>query len=201
MEYRGPGGAAFEEDVYCTLVHMWNDEVNALARQNFGPGAGSVGFYPERLYSFAAPKGELDAATPLLQSIKNSYRPSPKWDAYVGGIQLARQKGAMDRATLQHEARMAAQRQLNAAQQKSWQEKMAGQDRVHEAFIDQIRGVQRFTEPTDASQGVFLPNTYDHAWSDGQGRYIVTDDPNFNPGANRDLTGTWQQKAPQERGQ
>ena len=38
---------------------------------------------------------------------------------------------------------------------------------------------------------VELSNLYDHAWANGTDKYIVTDDPNFNP--NGQVNGNWGQ--------
>ncbi len=36
-----------------------------------------------------------------------------------------------------------------------------------------------------------LPSGYGHAWANGNGEYVVTDNPNFNP--NVELKGDWQE--------
>ena len=51
-----------------------------------------------------------------------------------------------------------------------------------------VRGVQTFRDPS-TGHTVELSNLFDHAWSNGNDRYIVTDDPNFNP--NGHMNGNW----------
>jgi hypothetical protein len=51
-----------------------------------------------------------------------------------------------------------------------------------------VRGVQTFRDPS-TGRTVELSNLYDHAWANGNDKYIVTDDPNFNP--NGQMSGNW----------
>ena len=49
--------------------------------------------------------------------------------------------------------------------------------------IEGIRGVETYHDPVDGNQ-VQLDANYEHAWRvNGQEAYILTRDPNFNPGA------------------
>ena len=47
--------------------------------------------------------------------------------------------------------------------------------------IEAIRGVETYLEPV-AGGVVQLDNTYDHAFRVRDGSYLLTNDPNFNPG-------------------
>src|SRR5690242_14432169 len=51
-----------------------------------------------------------------------------------------------------------------------------------------VSGVQTFRDPS-TGRTVELSNLYDHAWANGNDRYLVTDDPNFNP--NGHMNGNW----------
>lgn len=55
-------------------------------------------------------------------------------------------------------------------------------DRMQRESIEGIRGVETYHDPVDGSQ-VQLDANYEHAWRvKGQEAYILTRDPNFNPG-------------------
>jgi len=55
-------------------------------------------------------------------------------------------------------------------------------DRMQRESIEGIRGVETYHDPVDGSQ-VQLDANYEHAWRvKGQDAYILTRDPNFNPG-------------------
>jgi hypothetical protein len=55
---------------------------------------------------------------------------------------------------------------------------------VLDQFSQAIRGVDEYYDPSEG-QGIELPGGHDHAWSNGIGEYILTNDANFpNVGAN-----------------
>lgn len=58
----------------------------------------------------------------------------------------------------------------------------AAGDRAQRERIELIRGVETYHDPVDGT-AVQLDATYEHAWRvSGQDAYILTRDPNFNPG-------------------
>jgi hypothetical protein len=58
----------------------------------------------------------------------------------------------------------------------------ATDDRLQRERIEVIRGVETYHDPVEGGT-VQLDNTYDHAWRVNNDKaYILTDDPNFNPG-------------------
>jgi hypothetical protein len=58
----------------------------------------------------------------------------------------------------------------------------AAGDRMQRETIESIRGVETWTDPV-AGANVQLDANYDHAWRvNGRDAYILTKDPNFNPG-------------------
>src|SRR4029078_11857161 len=60
VEYK-LNGRTMEEDIYCTLTFATGEAL-----------PGFIQWGPARIYSFAAPKGELDASTPMFQAMANS---------------------------------------------------------------------------------------------------------------------------------
>jgi hypothetical protein len=189
IEYTSATGAAMEEDVYLVMTLAWNEAANANVRNMGMANAESYLFYPERVYSFAAPKGKLDAMTPLFQTIVGSLRPTLRWDAYVARLNQIRQQGVIERGIMDRVAR----EEITASQQQTWNQRLASEDRIAEGVGDILRGVQRYNEPTEQGKEVMLPDSYRRAFSNGQGQYIVTDDPSFNPLTTPNLEGNWQE--------
>jgi hypothetical protein len=56
---------------------------------------------------------------------------------------------------------------------EAFRARMGSQDRQHEAFVDTIRGQQKFEDP-GTGQRVKLEDGYRHVYSDGQGNYYGT---------------------------
>lgn len=153
------------------------------------------------------PADRRDEAERVLASIKSSYRTNPQWKQAVEGYfaQLRQHQDRMHHQrmaaidaqtaanTRAHNQRMAdiqAQGAANTArhnermgamdqQMRSWEQKQSSQDRQHTQFVKAIREVETWN---DGSNGrVELSSGYDHAWSRGDGSYILSNSPNFDP--------------------
>jgi hypothetical protein len=153
------------------------------------------------------PAARREEAEQLLATIKSSYRTNPQWKAAVEGYfeqlrqhqdrmhhqqmrAIDEQTAAMSRAHNQRMADIQAQGAANTArhnermgamdqQMRSWERQQASQDRQHTQFVKTIREVETWN---DGSNGrVELTSGYDHAWSRGDGTYVLTNSPSFDP--------------------
>ena len=161
----------------------------AVVMNSYPAGRGS--FYDSHatsLVSFSAPKGKLDADDKLFQVIISSIRPEPQWVAYSGGV-VAKlyQAQAQKVATINQ---MVYQFNMHAAQTiKGVTANAISGANVSAFHADQnVRGVRTFRDPTTGKTQE-LSNLYDHAWQNGSGEYIMSNDPNFNP--NEHMSGNW----------
>lgn len=59
-------------------------------------------------------------------------------------------------------------------------------DKGSEQFSDNTLGIDRYFDPY-VGREVQLPSGYNHAWSNNNGEYIVSDNPNFNPNVGSNL--------------
>lgn len=153
------------------------------------------------------PAARREEAERLLATIRTSYRTNPQWKEAVEGYfaRLRQQQDVMHRERMRaldeqtaantraHEQRMAdiqAQGAANTArhndrmaamdqQMRSWEQQQTAQDRQHTQFIKAIREVETWNDGPNGR--VELTSGYDHAWSRGDGTYILTNSPNFDP--------------------
>lgn len=193
VEYRGPDGKAIEEDVYCTVSHSWSPQMVAMARQVGLPG--TVNFQSQRLFSLSAPTGKLDAMTPLLQAIADSARATPQWEVFVMNIERMRRQAAINDANLINTTRV----EITDQQRQEWLQRQEAQDRIAQGRGDNLSGIHRFVEPTDPSARVIVPQAWGRAFSDGQGHYVLTNDPLYQARQDPNLSGNWQEMQPQGR--
>ncbi len=147
-------------------------------------------------------------AETFLANLKSSIRTNPAWKDAVEGYfaDLNRQQerqhhvtmAAIDQntrnMTAQHNQRMAdiqAQGAANTARHndrmaamdnnmRSWEQQQASQDRQHTRFVQTIREVETWQGSNGA---VELSSGYDQAWSRGDGTYIMSNKPGFDPAA------------------
>jgi len=153
--------------------------------------AGRGSFYDSHatsLVEFAAPKGKLDANDRLFQVMVSSIQPEPSWVTYSGGV-VAKlyQAQAQKVATINQ---MIAQFNMHAAQTINGvtANGISGANASVFHADQNVRGVQTFRDPTTGKTQE-LSNQYDHAWQNGAGEYIMSNDSNFNP--NQVVSGNW----------
>lgn len=153
------------------------------------------------------PANRKEEAERALATIKSSYRTNPQWKAAVEGYfaqlrqhqdqlhhqrmaAIDQQTAAMTRAHHQRMADIQAQGAANTArhnermgamdqQMRSWEQQQSSQDRQHTQFIKTIREVETWNDGDNGH--VELTSGYDHAWSRGDGTYILSNSPNFDP--------------------
>jgi hypothetical protein len=71
--------------------------------------------------------------------------------------------------------------------ESSYETQQAAQDKEVTAFDDTIRGIDKYNGDDGK---VDLPSGYSHAWSDGNGTYIVSEDHLYDPNVSG-AGGTW----------
>jgi hypothetical protein len=135
-----------------------------------------------------APKGQLD--TKLVEAVRKSIKLDGQWaldlmklNNQLGEIQV---QGVKDRAAIivaGGAAITAATIEANNMATAGYADRSAASDRMQRERVEAIRGVETYNDPI-AGGTVQLDNTYANAWRvSGSNSYILTNDPNFNPGA------------------
>ena len=131
------------------------------------------------------PAARRDEGAKLFHTIQSSYRQNPVWQqvktnfmTQLGNIEHA---GRMDRLRLQGEQAASyakAQSEAQDRQMRSWELRQDSQDRQQKAFVQTIREVETWR---DSSGPVELSSGYGQAWSRGNGSYILSNSPTFDP--------------------
>lgn len=156
--------------------------------QMIGASATSFSFQATQAYGLKAPAGQLAANENLYKLIIGSIRLDPQWLARVNQVQQninqTNAKGMADRAKIRADANAYTSNLIN----EGYDKQQASQDRQHAQFSQYIREVDTYEDP-GSGKSVELPAFYGHAWSNGQGDYVVSDTASFNP--NETLKGSW----------
>lgn len=132
------------------------------------------------------PPDRKDEALRMLKLFTSSHRVNPVWQqakenflTQLGNMEHA---GRMEKIRLMGEQAQAyakAQTKATDRQMRSWEQQQSSQTASHERFVKTIREVETWN---DGSNGrVELTSGYDQAWSRGDGSYILTNSPNFDP--------------------
>ncbi len=147
-------------------------------------------------------------AETVLANLKSSFRTNPQWQGAIDGYfrrmrqqdtivhhqrmqALADQTAANARAHAQRMADIQARGAANTQRfeqrmsdmdrsLRSWESQQASQDRMHTAFVQGIREVETWQ---GGNGSVELSSGYGQAWSRGDGTYIMSNSPSFDPRA------------------
>jgi hypothetical protein len=157
-------------------------------------------------FGATAPNGQLNAD--LIDAVRRSVTPNAQWLERLFAIQDQRGQtavqGTRERAAMIVAGGASATKSNIEAFQQMTQTAVANSndsiarqtaggagesfpgdragDRMQRESIEAIRGVETYRDPVDGRH-VQLDATYDHAWRvNNQDAYILTKDPNFNPG-------------------
>ena len=152
------------------------------------------------------PAARKQEAEQVLATLKTSYRTNPQWQQAIDGYfaRLGQQEtrqhhermAAIDRQTqantAAHNQRMAniqAQGAANTARHnermgnmdanlRTWEAQQSSNDRAHASFVKTIREVETYR---DGGGTVELDSGFSQAWSRGDGTYILSNSPGFDP--------------------
>jgi hypothetical protein len=191
------GGEAVDEEFYGLL--------GAGNRVPYtGPQGTTYEFHRPLSYviSMGAKGGRLESLFPLLGFVAASFQVDPVWEGLVQQVNqqlqiqfnqyIARGYAQIQAAaqlsrtiSANNDAWLAAQRQQSAA-------RSASEDRIHENFVQYIRGTERVRDPYRGTSE--QPSERRYHWTDAFGTVQHTDDPNYNP--NIGSTTTWQKMEP-----
>jgi len=149
-----------------------------------------------------APMGKLKEADKLLSAIANNVSVNPDWqrrvDQFQAGLQRIQQNinaddanTARNIARIQQGANDYAYNVIRGAQRNA----QRGIDRSAHAFALSMNDTQEYHDPA-TGQTVLGSNQYNHVYSNGQGEYIYSDSPTYDPNATQ--RGNWQEMKPQQ---
>ncbi len=147
----------------------------------------------DQLFALRAPPGELPAKEKLFRAVLSTIRIDPTWQARVIQVQssmaASNVQGARDRSRIIAQSAEDTQKIIR----EGYEARQRSQDRSAERWSDAMRGLQTYRNPT-TGEDVKLDNSYAHAWANGNGEYVLSSSPGFNPG--QVLDGHWTELQP-----
>lgn len=166
-------GRTFDEDVYCVLLQT---------RSRSGPEE-LVFWGPERLYALRAPEGRLDEHYAVLQSIASSVRFDDAWTGRYSMLRAdLRDRPGRSRISdreLELFLQSARDSHANARSAVALEEERL-RARINAALAAELGGTETFFD-LRSEREVSLPRGFARAWTSGNGDYLVTSDPSYDP--------------------
>ena len=108
--------------------------------------------------------------------------------AKISQIQAETSRQTLEQIKRRGEIRNQTMQDIAGMRDNTWRSGQASQDRMHKDNVRTIREVQGWRDPRSGGV-VELPQHYQHAWQLRDGSYVLTDDPNFDPGRDIGIAG------------
>jgi len=136
--------------------------------------------------SVRAKQGELDNARPMLRTIVQSVRMTPKWHAMYAELvkYILDMRRRNHQITMQHmRKRSELIRKTNddimAMHRDSFNKQQASSDRLQRAWSNTMLGVDDYKLPDGTTRS--LDSSYEHVYTNGSDQFIFTNDALFQP--------------------
>jgi hypothetical protein len=146
----------------------------------------------ERVFACRASKGALGRHADLLTCMSSSVRPDGEWmQRFRRAMAILLQGQADASAAAMRRSEIIAQSGRDTARiiHEAYQFRQATLDRTNAKFAQAIRGTATYQTPYE-TYPVELPGGYDYVWTSGQGQYILSNNPNFDPNQGSNVTWT-----------
>ena len=149
--------------------------------QGYGRPLTTFSVLAEPWMSARAPQGQLDPLLPVFGAVIASITPNlvlvQAVQTVSNNIGQARQRGDMDRQRIWHES----QQEIGRIYTQTWARQQQVQSSLAQQFSESVRGIETFVDRITGER-VELAGGYRQAWTNGRGEYILSNDPNFDPG-------------------
>jgi len=178
--------SSLEEEIY-SVVETYTFSVPTMAGT-----ITNIYWLVDYIFSFKAEKGKLEDNAKTFLAIVYSFKPNQQWfNKYNQVVNYLAQQQIQQIQNIGQISRIISQtnNEISDMIMKSYNQRQAVNDRIASNFSQAIRGVDEYYNPIE-QKAVELPTGYRNAWTNSQGEYILSDDPNFNPNINSNLN--WQ---------
>jgi hypothetical protein len=170
------GGIPMEEDIFAVVETVQYSQPSMYGMVN------NWFWTMDYQFSFKAEKGKLDNHSPMFQTLITSFRLNPQWYAkYMNFIDFLVQQQIQRTNSIGELSRYISRQndEMTASMRESYEARSRVYDKIYQNWSDATLGIDRYQNSSGAE--VRLPSGYNHAWSNQNGEYIISDNPNFNP--------------------
>jgi hypothetical protein len=135
-----------------------------------------------------APAGQLDLA--FFEQLRRSIEPNAAWTRAITGHNVEIGRVAIEESRKRAKIVMETHAEISRIQQETWAMRQASADRQLREFGEAIKGVETYADPNAATGQVELSSNYRGAWRLDDGSYVLSDDVNFDPWRDLQISGT-----------
>ena len=182
------GGREYEEQL-CAAVECFSYQTQTM----YGP-INNTNWYVDYAFTFKADKGKLDNNAPILSAIAESVKVNPVWLSKYTQLRTWLNQQQIERIqSVGQLSQMLSQtsNEVSDMMMDSYKKREAANDRIAQGWSDYTLGIDRYNDPI-AGKEVEVYGGYKYNYSNGQGTYWQTDDPNFNPNVDVGSNQNWE---------
>ncbi len=147
------------------------------------PTMQSLTAYAYPAYAATAPNGQFNMI--FFEALRKTIKPNPQWVGRVTNHNVANGQVALEENRKRSEMIMQSNNEISRIRQETWNAQQESADRRARDFGDLLRGVTNYTDPNAPGGTVGLQTNGNNSWRLSDGSYVMSSDPNFDPG--RDL--------------
>lgn len=133
------------------------------------------------------PKGSDKAARNILGTLQSSLRVNNVWGQAIATMFNNIRAVVQDETWKRIQISRQLQNEISNNITRSWEKKNESTDKTSEWFSQYIRGVDSWSGDNGAK--VELTSGYSNAWEKGDGSYLLSNDPTFDP--NKEFQESW----------
>lgn len=137
--------------------------------------------------------GNEEMAKKIMSTFFSSARINPQWLAAIQNMYIKIGQNAQDETWKQIQITHAAQQEISNNIVRSWEASNSTADNnsmSREGFGQYLRGVENYKD--ENGNTVELTSGYGNAWSKGDGSYLLTTNPSFDPNVELGGTQSWE---------
>lgn len=186
------GSRPVEEDIYALVQNTDFSIQSASGNINYTVWTADYQF------SFMAPKGTLDRASKVLQSVFYSFKINPGWlNKYMQVIQYLTQNQIKKIQNMRQISSIISRtsNEINSIITDTVHQRQKTYDNMYDKFSQYIRGVEEYYDPYQ-KKPVELPNGYYSTWTNSLGEYVLSDDPTYDPNIGSSMEWQKMKKTP-----
>lgn len=176
-------GKPIEEEIYAVV-----ESVSFPIQTMYGP-ATNVNWYVDYIFSFKAPRGELDSQAKIFQTIARSFSLNPRWfSKYSQLVEYLIQSQIQQIRNIGELSRIISQtsNEISDISMQAYNNRQKVNDRIADNFSRNIRGVDEYYNPIE-EKNVELPTGYRNAWTNSLGEYVLSEETDYNPNVGSNL--------------
>ncbi len=138
-------------------------------------------------FAAIAPNGQFNFA--YFEALRKSIKVNPDWINRITNHDLRIGQIAVEESRKRSEIVMQSNAEIARIRNEAWRSQQESADKRVQQFIDVIRGVTTYKDSNAPGGTVGVQGDGNYAWRLSDGSYVTSDNPNFDPSRDMQMSG------------